>query len=131
MRPSPYAGPQDGWTALAERQYHLARAGCASLARLYAQAGYTCLIDDAVFPDWPAVGLDGWRELLPGLRLVFAVLLPDVEVLEPLAWTGATLAALVQQHADTTAIQQRRPPEPGNAGPPHQGVMSSHCLKPA
>ncbi|MGH3720827.1 MAG: AAA family ATPase [Pseudonocardiaceae bacterium] len=76
-----YANPEDGWTDLAERQYRLARASCASIARLYAADGYQCLIDDAVFPDWPEVSLNRWCTELKGLRVGFVVILADFEVL--------------------------------------------------
>ncbi|MBW4718593.1 AAA family ATPase [Saccharothrix obliqua] len=76
-----YANPEDGWSPSAERQYELARATCADLARRYTAAGYFCFVDDAVFPDWPEVGLDRWRSELAGLEVGFAVFLPRFDVL--------------------------------------------------
>jgi ribose 1,5-bisphosphokinase PhnN len=71
-----YANPEDGWNDLTQRQYDLARRSCALTARLYTADEYTCIIDDAVFPDWPQVSLQGWLDdlgdLTVGLVLVTA-----------------------------------------------------------
>jgi chloramphenicol 3-O-phosphotransferase len=78
---SGYADPSDGWTDVAERQYELARASCASVARTYAAQNYLCVLDDAVFPDWPEVGLDRWLDELRGFRVDFIAVIARFEVL--------------------------------------------------
>jgi hypothetical protein len=76
---SGFATPQEGWNERSEAQYRLARRTCGFAARNFLANGISCIIDDAVFPDWPAVGLGGWqRHVGPGLLPV--VLLPGLEV---------------------------------------------------
>lgn len=76
---SGFADPQAGWDDRSEAQYRLARRTCGFAARNYLANGISCILDDAVFPDWPAVGLGGWkRHVGPGLIPV--VLLPGLEV---------------------------------------------------
>lgn len=76
-----YANPEDGWNDLTQRQYDLARRSCALSARLYAADGYTCLIDDAIFPDWPQVGIDGWLSDLGNLPVRLVVVTARLQVL--------------------------------------------------
>jgi hypothetical protein len=76
---SGFASPQSGWNDRSEAQYRLARRTCGFAARNYLANGISCILDDAVFPDWPAVGLGGWkRHVGPGLLPV--VLLPGLDV---------------------------------------------------
>ncbi|WP_369167936.1 Pro-rich N-terminal domain-containing protein [Streptomyces sp. R28] len=76
---SGFADPQSGWNDNSEAQYRLARRTCGFAARNYLANGISCILDDAVFPDRPVVGLGGWkRHVGPGLLPV--VLLPGLEI---------------------------------------------------
>ncbi len=76
---SGFADPQSGWNDHSEAQYRLARRTCGFAARNFLANNISCIVDDAVFPDWPVVGLGGWkRHVGPGLLPV--VLLPGLEV---------------------------------------------------
>lgn len=75
-----YADPRDGWTRETQRQYDIARQNCADMARRYVAAGITCVIDDAIFPQWADVNYAGWRQLLPDLAHHLVVLLPSLAV---------------------------------------------------
>ncbi|WP_405782414.1 Pro-rich N-terminal domain-containing protein [Streptomyces sp. NBC_00859] len=76
---SGFADPQGGWNDHSEAQYRLARRTCGFAARNFLANGISCIVDDAVFPDRPVVGLGGWkRHVGPGLLPV--VLLPGLEV---------------------------------------------------
>jgi hypothetical protein len=76
---SGFADPQSGWDDHSEAQYRLARRTCGFAARNFLANGISCVIDDAVFPDRPVVGLGGWkRHVGPGLIPV--VLLPGLEI---------------------------------------------------
>ncbi|GAA2979207.1 Pro-rich N-terminal domain-containing protein [Streptomyces fulvorobeus] len=76
---SGFADPQAGWNDHSEVQYRLARRTCGFAARNFLANGISCILDDAVFPDRPVVGLGGWkRHVGPGLLPV--VLLPGLEV---------------------------------------------------
>ncbi|MEV4439705.1 AAA family ATPase [Streptomyces sp. NPDC049577] len=76
---SGFADPRSGWNDHSEAQYRLARRTCGFAARNFLANGISCIIDDAVFPDRPVVGLGGWkRHVGPGLLPV--VLLPGLEV---------------------------------------------------
>ncbi|MFF3565536.1 AAA family ATPase [Streptomyces sp. NPDC002574] len=76
---SGFADPQSGWNDHSEAQYRLARRTCGFAARNFLANGISCIIDDAVFPDRPVVGLGGWkRHVGPGLLPV--VLLPGLDV---------------------------------------------------
>jgi hypothetical protein len=59
-----YADPRDGWTAAAAAQHRLARRFAAHMALGYVQAGQTCIVDDAVFPDREDVGWEPWDTAL-------------------------------------------------------------------
>lgn len=74
-----YANPSDGFASAIEQQYQLARQGCAALALIYAKAGFLVIIDDAIFPQWEAVGYNGWHELLLEVPHSLMVLLPAFE----------------------------------------------------
>ncbi|MFD7922706.1 AAA family ATPase [Streptomyces sp. NPDC059740] len=74
-----FADPQAGWNEHSEAQYRLARRTCGFAARNFLANGISCILDDAVFPDRPVVGLGGWkRHVGPGLLPV--VLLPGLEI---------------------------------------------------
>jgi hypothetical protein len=74
-----FAAPQSGWNDDSEAQYRLARRTCGFAARNFLANRISCILDDAVFPDRPVVGLGGWkRHIGPGLIPV--VLLPGLEV---------------------------------------------------
>ncbi|MFE3828052.1 AAA family ATPase [Streptomyces sp. NPDC059092] len=74
-----FADPQSGWNDHSEAQYRLARRTCGFAARNFLANGISCILDDAVFPDRPVVGLGGWkRHVGPGLLPV--VLLPGLEI---------------------------------------------------
>ncbi|QYX81399.1 ATP-binding protein [Streptomyces akebiae] len=76
---SGFADPQSGWNDNSEAQYRLARRTCGFSARNFLANGISCILDDAVFPDRPVVGLGGWkRHVGPGLLPV--VLLPGLEI---------------------------------------------------
>ena len=76
---SGFANPQSGWNESSEAQYRLARRTCGFSARNFLANGISCILDDAVFPDRPVVGLGGWkRHVGPGLLPV--VLLPGLEI---------------------------------------------------
>ncbi|MCI3155338.1 hypothetical protein ELQ39_27055 [Streptomyces sp. GB4-14] len=76
---SGFADPQTGWNDNSEAQYRLARRTCGFAARNFLANGISCILDDAVFPDRPVVGLGGWkRHVGPGLLPV--VLLPGLDV---------------------------------------------------
>jgi hypothetical protein len=73
-----FSSPQAGWTERAEGQYRLARRTCGFAARNFLANGISCIIDDAVFPDWPSVGLGGWKRHV-GPALLPVVLLPGLQ----------------------------------------------------
>ncbi|MET8584304.1 Pro-rich N-terminal domain-containing protein [Streptomyces collinus] len=76
---SGFADPQSGWNDHSEAQYRLARRTCGFAARNFLANNISCILDDAVFPDRPVVGLGGWkRHVGPGLLPV--VLLPGLDV---------------------------------------------------
>ncbi|MDJ0464795.1 Pro-rich N-terminal domain-containing protein [Streptomyces sp. H27-C3] len=76
---SGFADPQSGWNDHSEAQYRLARRTCGFAARNFLANGISCIVDDAVFPDRPVVGLGGWkRHVGPGLLPV--VILPGLEI---------------------------------------------------
>ncbi|MCX4879479.1 Pro-rich N-terminal domain-containing protein [Streptomyces sp. NBC_00847] len=76
---SGFADPQSGWNDGSEAQYRLARRTCGFAARNFLANNISCILDDAVFPDRPVVGLGGWkRHVGPGLLPV--VLLPGLEI---------------------------------------------------
>ncbi|MGF1425581.1 AAA family ATPase, partial [Kitasatospora sp. LaBMicrA B282] len=76
---SGFANPKSGWNNASEAQYRLARRTCGFACRNYLANGISCIIDDAVFPDRPAIGLGGWkRHIGPGMIPV--VLLPGLDI---------------------------------------------------
>jgi AAA domain len=76
---SGYADPEDGWNEETHAQYDLARDLCAKIARRYVASGIGCAIDDAIFPEWPAVGYDGWHRALADVPHALVVLLPRLD----------------------------------------------------
>ncbi|MGK4579714.1 AAA family ATPase [Kitasatospora sp. HPMI-4] len=75
---SGFANPQSGWNNASEAQYRLARRTCGFACRNYLANGISCIIDDAVFPDRPAIGLGGWRRHI-GPGMIPVVLLPGLD----------------------------------------------------
>ncbi|MER5640406.1 AAA family ATPase [Kitasatospora sp. NPDC002227] len=73
-----FADPQSGWNDASEAQYRLARRTCGFACRNYLANGISCIIDDAVFPDRPAIGLGGWRRHI-GPGMIPVVLLPGLD----------------------------------------------------
>ncbi|GAA3383403.1 MULTISPECIES: AAA family ATPase [Streptomyces] len=76
---SGFADPQAGWNEHSEAQYRLARRTCGFAARNFLANGISCILDDAVFPDRPVVGLGGWKRHV-GPALLPVVLLPGLDV---------------------------------------------------
>lgn len=72
-----YADPARGWTAETARQLELARRGCVALARLYVEAGITCVVDDAVFPAWEPAAYAPWDAALGALPHALVALMPS------------------------------------------------------
>lgn len=79
---SGYANPADGWTKEAAEQHDLARNIAADMARRYAERGVRVIIDDAIFPDWEAVGEERWRNALHGVTYTLLVLYPGFEAVQ-------------------------------------------------
>ncbi|WP_266811088.1 AAA family ATPase [Streptomyces sp. NBC_01433] len=79
---SGYANPEDGWGVLSERQYAVARRCVARAVHEYARIGYSCVVDDAVFPDWEAVSLAGWERELGCIAVQLVVLIPSLDALQ-------------------------------------------------
>jgi predicted kinase len=77
---SGYEDPRLGWNDETQRQLDLARSNMAAATINYLGSGFQVVIDDAVFPDWESVSLDGWREILPGITIDLVVLMPDWNV---------------------------------------------------
>lgn len=73
------ADPRDGWSPATARQYTIARANCADMARRYVAEGITCVITDAIFPLWESVNYTGWSEALGETPHEMIVLLPSYE----------------------------------------------------
>jgi chloramphenicol 3-O-phosphotransferase len=71
------AHPVPDWTEETARQFALARAGAADLARRYAGAGFAVIIDDVIFPGEAGVT---FGEALRGEALHRVALRPRLEV---------------------------------------------------
>ncbi len=80
MIKSGYADPRDGWEAEQGRQYKLARGSIALLARRFVEAGFKCVIDDAIFPDSSETNYPGWQRELDGMSYRLVVLFPSLGV---------------------------------------------------
>ena len=50
------------------------------MARRFNEAGFRCVIDDAIFPDWPEADFPGWQRELEGMSHRLVVLLPSLDV---------------------------------------------------
>ena len=74
---SGYANPEDGWNEETQRQYDLAQSPCSIMVHQYVGGGYCCVIDDAVFPNWPDVGHGRWEAALGNIQHKLVVLLPS------------------------------------------------------
>ena len=75
-----YANPESGWTAETQAQYDLARELCATMARRYVESDISCVIDDAIFPEWAEVGYEPWEKALGDVPHALVVLLPRHEI---------------------------------------------------
>lgn len=78
---SGYANPEDGWTQEAAEQHDLARCLVGDMARRYAERRIRLIVDDAIFPDWEAVGEERWRNALQGVSYTLLVVLPSFEAI--------------------------------------------------
>jgi chloramphenicol 3-O-phosphotransferase len=78
---SGFQHPQEGWNDEANRQYKLAQAACAAVARIYYTNGFNCIIDDAIFPNWPDVSLASWQNALSPLPVELIILTANIEIL--------------------------------------------------
>jgi chloramphenicol 3-O-phosphotransferase len=76
---SGYANPEDGWTPNAVEQHDLARSIVADMARRYADRRVRFIVDDAIFPNWEALGEEPWRNALQGVTYTLLVLLPSFD----------------------------------------------------
>jgi hypothetical protein len=72
-----YQDPRLGWNDEAQRQLDLARANIAAAATNYLNSGFQVVIDDAVFPNWDQVSLEGWNQALPDATIDLIVLMPE------------------------------------------------------
>jgi broad-specificity NMP kinase len=79
---SGFQHPQAGWNDETERQYQIARAACAAVAKIYYENDFTCIIDDAIFPNWPSVSFSGWQKNLSSINVDFIVLTANIEILQ-------------------------------------------------
>ena len=80
MVKSGYADPRQGWGPEPRRQLDLARGSTAMLARRFVAAGIRCVIDDAIFREWPEADYPPWSRELHGLTHRLVVLLPTLDV---------------------------------------------------
>ena len=80
MIKSGYADPLDGWAREHTRQYTLARGSIALLARRFVEAGFKCVIDDAIFPVGSETDYPGWQRALEGVSNRLVILSPSLEV---------------------------------------------------
>lgn len=71
-----FADPRDGWNDETDWQYTIARQNCADMACRYVREGITCVIDDAFFPAWDRVNMEGWRTAIGDSPHRLIVLLP-------------------------------------------------------
>jgi predicted kinase len=79
-----YVSPKDAYTEEAHRQFDLAREHCAFLAGRYVDAGFNCVVDDLILPDYPgsrgAMHHYSWVAALGSRPHVVVVLLPSLDV---------------------------------------------------
>ena len=75
-----FIDPKYGWNDEVQVQLDIARANVASVAARYLNTGYQVVVDDALFPDWEAVGLEPWRRVMAPIEVDLVALMPDWEV---------------------------------------------------
>jgi hypothetical protein len=78
---SGYHDPRLGWNDEAQRQLDIARSNVASVAARFIESEIGCVIDDAVFPDWEAAGLDRWKGALGPIDIGLVALMPRWNVI--------------------------------------------------
>jgi len=74
---SGYQDPRLGWNDEAQRQLDIARTNVAVVATKFVESGISCVIDDAVFPNWDPVGLEQWKHAFEPIGIDLVVLLPQ------------------------------------------------------
>lgn len=75
-----FIDPKYGWSDEVQVQLEIARANVASVAIRYLNTGYQVVVDDALFPDWEAVGLEPWRRVMAPIEVDLVALMPTWEV---------------------------------------------------
>jgi len=75
-----FIDPKYGWNDEVQVQLDIARANVASVATRYLNTGYQVVVDDALFPDWEAVGLGPWRRVMAPMEVDLVALMPAWEV---------------------------------------------------
>jgi chloramphenicol 3-O-phosphotransferase len=75
-----FIDPKYGWNDEVQVQLDIARANVASVAARYLNTGYQVVVDDALFPNWEAVGLGPWRRVMAPIEVDLVALMPDWEV---------------------------------------------------
>ena len=78
---SGYHDPRLGWNDEAQRQLNIARSNVASVAARFTESGISCVIDDAVFPNWEPVGLDRWKRALGPIDIDLVAIIPQWSVI--------------------------------------------------
>ena len=81
MIKSGYHDPRTGWNDEGQRQLDMARSNVASVAIRFVESGISCVIDDVVFPNWEASGLDRWKRAFEPVELDFVAIIPQWNVI--------------------------------------------------
>lgn len=68
-----------GWSDEARRQFDLAQDLAVLQARRYLAEGFSCLIEDAMFPGEQRASYCRWRDKLDGVEHRLVILLPSLE----------------------------------------------------
>ena len=74
---SGYHDPRSGWNDEAQRQLDIARSNVASVAANFVESGISCVIDDAVFPNWEPVGIERWKRALGPVDIDLIAIIPQ------------------------------------------------------
>ncbi|MCZ6539805.1 MAG: AAA family ATPase [Chloroflexi bacterium] len=74
---SGYHDPRLGWNDEAQRQLDIARSNVASVAANFVESGISCVIDDAVFPNWEPVGIERWKRALGPVDIDLIAIIPQ------------------------------------------------------
>lgn len=74
---SGYHDPRSGWNDEAQRQLDIARSNVASVATKFVESGISCVIDDAVFPNWEPVGIERWKRALGSVDIDLIAIIPQ------------------------------------------------------